>query len=830
MYKLPMIQCDFYKCTHYAQYPKDMIRIVSYLTPRMSRVEDKELVMFGLQYFIKKYMIEDFNKNFFSMPKKEVMKRYRRMMRYTLGENLTDCERWESLYDLGYLPLEICAVPEGTRIPMKVPMIQITNTHSDFMWLVNHFETALSVTLWHMMASANVGYKYRKIVEKYYNKTVEDEVPYNTAIGDFSMRGQESIESATTSSAAFLLSFVNTATIPAIEFLENYYNADIENEIVGKGLTSTEHSVVCSNYSVDGNEKKFILRLLTEIYPHDNFTMVSDSYDYWNLVANIMAEEDVKEAVLNHNGFIGIRGDCYDDKTEILTNNGWKLFKDLCDTDLVAQYSDGYIEFVKPLRIIDKEYVGKMYNFSSEKYGLNLCVTPNHRMVYSDKGNSVNVFTAENAKYYNGKNMVVCGEKVGTVDHLSDYERLMIAFQADGRCRGIDKTEQFSSGYTLEFNFSKERKINRLKEILDSLNIGYKIVQTDSGKLSSKNNKWKDEYVVYVKSYKKPYKKLSEWVNFENKSSNWCKEFVDEVSNWDGHVRKDLDEYIEFDNTDYDSVNIVYTASVLSGYKTRFSIKEDNRSEKYHTVYRCFINKKRKCINGDSIVKNEYDYNGKIYCVTVPSGMILVRRDGQCVISGNSGNPVDIICGNPDCKDDICENLGTVSLLWSTYGGTINSKGYKVLDEHIKVVYGDSITPERAEEIYRRLEEKGFAANNVSLGMGSYSMQSCEGNTPMTRDTYSIAVKSTYGELEDGTKFEIFKNPKTDNGHFKKSQKGCCVVYKDDNGNITYKDGFDYLTAKFYVDNMLIPVFKDGKLLKDYTLEEVRNNLHKGWF
>lgn len=504
MNNLPIIKCDFYKCTHYAQFPKDMTKIVSYLTPRMSRVEDKELVMFGLQYFIKKYMIEDFNKNFFSMPKKEVMKRYRRMMRYTLGENLTDCKRWESLYDLGYLPLEICAVSEGIRIPMKVPMIQITNTHPDFMWLVNHFETALSVTLWHMMASANVGYKYRKIVEKYYDKTVENGIPYNTAIGDFSMRGQESIESATTSSAAFLLSFVNTATIPAIEFLENYYNADIENEIVGKGLTSTEHSVVCSNYSIDGNEKDFILRLLTEIYPHDNFTMVSDSYDYWNLVANIMAEEDVKEAVLNHNGFIGIRGD--------------------------------------------------------------------------------------------------------------------------------------------------------------------------------------------------------------------------------------------------------------------------------------------------------------------------------------SGNPVDIICGNPDCKDDICENLGTVSLLWSTYGGTINSKGYKVLDKHIKVVYGDSITPERAEEIYRRLEEKGFAANNVSLGMGSYSMQSCEGNTPMTRDTYSIAVKSTYGELEDGTKFEIFKNPKTDNGHFKKSQKGCCVVYKDDNGNITYKDGFDYLTAKFYVDNMLIPVFKDGKLLKDYTLEEVRNNLHKGWF
>ena len=232
------------------------------------------------------------------------------------------------------------------------------------------------------------------------------------------------------------------------------------------------------------------------------------------------------------------------------------------------------------------------------------------------------------------------------------------------------------------------------------------------------------------------------------------------------------------------------------------------------------------------MVSDSYDYWNLVANIMAEEDVkeAVLNHNGFIAIRGDSGNPVDIICGNPNCKDDIFENLGTVSLLWSTYGGTINSKGYKVLDKHIKVVYGDSITPERAEEIYRRLEEKGFAANNVSLGMGSYSMQSCEGNTPMTRDTYSIAVKSTYGELEDGTKFEIFKNPKTDNGHFKKSQKGCCVVYKDDNGNITYKDGFNYLTAKFYVDNMLIPVFKDGKLLKDYTLEEVRNNLHKGWF
>lgn len=232
--------------------------------------------------------------------------------------------------------------------------------------------------------------------------------------------------------------------------------------------------------------------------------------------------------------------------------------------------------------------------------------------------------------------------------------------------------------------------------------------------------------------------------------------------------------------------------------------------------------------NSFSYVADSYDYWAVVSEVMSEPCIknAVMNHNGFIGIRGDSGNPVDIICGNPNCKDDICENMGTVEILWNIYGGTINSKGYKVLDKHIKVVYGDSITPERAEEIYRRLKEKGFAANNVSLGMGSYSMQSCEGNTPMTRDTYSIAVKSTYGELKNGESFEIFKNPKTDNGHFKKSQRGCCVVYKDEDGNITYEDNMSYDEAKSFKGNMLIPVFCNGELLKDYTLKEIRYNLY----
>lgn len=283
-----LLLCDFYKTVHSEQYPKNMTKIVSYFTPRMSRVEDTHLVMFGLQAFIKQYLIEYFNENFFNKPKDEVLADYNRILTYTLGEGSYESEKVANLYDLGYLPIEIRAIPEGTLVPVKVPMIEISNTHPQFAWIVNAIETIMSCSLWHPMISANVGYKYRQIVDKYYDKTVDDNIPHARALGDFSMRGQESLESATKSSAAFCLSFLNTATVPAIPFLEKYYNCDCTKEPVAYGAISTEHSVMCSNYALDGSEETMIKRLLNEIYPNQSFSMVSDSYDYWNLVDNIL--------------------------------------------------------------------------------------------------------------------------------------------------------------------------------------------------------------------------------------------------------------------------------------------------------------------------------------------------------------------------------------------------------------------------------------------------------------------------------------------------------------------------------------------------------------
>lgn len=488
----PLLLLDFYKTTHNEQYPENITKIVSYYTPRMSRLNDEDsLVMFGLQGFIKEYLIDLFNNNFFNQPKDKVITQYKRIIDNTLGKNIVNYDKIEALHDLGYLPIEIKSVAEGTRVPIKVPMFEIINTHKDFAWLVNTLETALSCSLWHPQVSANVGYRYRQIVNKYFDISVDDNIARNRALGDFSMRGQESCESAIKSSAAFCLSFLNTATVPTILYLENYYNCDCTKDQVAFGAISTEHSVMNSNFAVDGNEISMVKRLLNDIYPNNGFSMVSDSYDYWNMVDNILPE--CKEDILRHNGYIGVRGD--------------------------------------------------------------------------------------------------------------------------------------------------------------------------------------------------------------------------------------------------------------------------------------------------------------------------------------SGDPVEI-------------TTETVKRLWEKFGGTINSKGYKVLDSHIKVIYGDSITPQRAESIYKILVENKFSCSNVLLGVGSFSMQCLEQDeklNPFTRDTFGIAIKATYCEV-NGNPIYIFKDPKTDTGKFKKSQKGMCVVYRNEDGNLDYKDGFNSDTIQNFKGNLLEPVFKNGKMIKEQSLTEIRNILHKGSF
>lgn len=484
-----MLLVDFYKAVHAEMLPLKINKSVSYFTPRMSRIKrwDK-VVHFGLQGFIKTYLIDYFNRWFFSLDKTEVIAEYKRIMDATLGAGAYKIDKIEKLHNLGYLPIEIVSLPEGTRVPMHTPMFGITNTHPDFAWLPQSLESLISAEMWHPMIAATVGASYRDIVDRYYDLTCDDNIPRSKALGAFDFRGEECLQSAVKAGAGWCLSFLNTATVPTIPYLERMYNCDCTKEPVAFGSPSTEHSVMCSNYAVDGDEETLLRRLLTEIYPNTSFSAVLDSYDYWNVIENILPK--LKPEIMAHNGCMLMRG--------------------------------------------------------------------------------------------------------------------------------------------------------------------------DSG----------------------------------------------------------------------DCVEVVYK---------------------------------------------------------------------------------------------------TVLKLWDIFGGTQNSKGYKVLDPHVKAIYGDSITVQRCERIYQLLEEAGFAASNVALGVGSFSFQCIEEAgelKPFTRDTFSSCIKATYCEI-DGKPTPIFKNPK--DGGFKKSQKGCCVVYETE-GGLVFEDEHTWEEAVNDENNLLKPIFRDGNLIKEQTLSEVREVLHGGNF
>jgi len=489
-----MLLCDFYKISHREQYPEGTERVYATWTPRGSRIKHiKEVVNFGAQAFIKNYLIDFFNEAFFDRSKEKVVAEYSRIIKHTLGIATPPTQHIEDLHDLGYLPLEIKALPEGTLVPMRVPMLTIENTNDKFFWLTNYIETLASAEMWKPVTSATLAYQYRKLLDTYASETggPKDFVQFQGH--DFSMRGSGSLQSAIASGAGHLLSFSGTDTIPAVMYLEQFYNADVEKELVGTSIPATEHSVMCA-YGQD--ELASYKRIITEVYPTGPVSIVSDTWDLWKVLSHVI--EPLKDVILAR----------------------------------------------------------------------------------------------------------------------------------DGGPESLDK--------------------------------------------------------------------------------------------------------------------------------------------------------------------------------------VVIRPD--------SGDPVKIVCGDPEAAFGSAEFRGVVECLWDIFEGTINEKGFKELDPHIGCIYGDAITFDRCAEICARLKAKGFASTNMVYGIGSYTYQY------NTRDTFGFALKSTSVTI-NGDEKQIYKDPKTDDG-LKKSQRGRVQVITDV-GTLTCVDQL-LSTDIEAAGNRLETVFLDGLLVKDQSLREIRERITNG--
>ncbi len=289
--------CDFYKVSHREQYPAGTDKVYSTWTPRASRMpEIKEVVHFGLQGFLKEFLVDYFNENFFGRPKQEIVKEYSRVIKYALGVQNPSTEHIEYLHDLGYLPLCIKSLPEGTLVPLKVPSVTLESTDPKCFWLTNYIETLFSCELWKPTTNATIANEFRKLLEQYAKDTVGDISFVQFQGHDFSMRGMGGLYNAALSGAAHLTSFVGTDTIPAISYLEQFYGANIEKELVGTSIPATEHSVQCSY----GNDMEYLERIITEVHPNGLVSIVSDGYDFWDVIGRVIPA--LKDKILARTG------------------------------------------------------------------------------------------------------------------------------------------------------------------------------------------------------------------------------------------------------------------------------------------------------------------------------------------------------------------------------------------------------------------------------------------------------------------------------------------------------------------------------------------------
>lgn len=278
----PMLNTDGYKLDHKRQYPKGTEYVYSNWTARGSRIKEvNEVTFFGLQYAIKKRLMEDFEE-FFAADVDEVCEEYQNMLDSYLGPNDVGTDHIRALHDLGYIPLEFKALPEGTRVPLRVPMLTVENTHPDFFWLTNYFETILSAELWMPMTSATVASRIRSMLNDWAVQTTGSIDGVGFQGHDFSMRGMAGLDAAIISGMGHLVAFTGTETVPVLSAIQHYYPTD---GFIAGTVPASEHSVMCAGGQDDEHET---FQRLLDLYPTQILSVVSDTWDFWNVLSNVL--------------------------------------------------------------------------------------------------------------------------------------------------------------------------------------------------------------------------------------------------------------------------------------------------------------------------------------------------------------------------------------------------------------------------------------------------------------------------------------------------------------------------------------------------------------
>lgn len=297
------LQTDAYKLSHKGFMPDGLQYIYANLTPRSSKYlpvlkeyYDNKVVSFSQQFFIKDFLMNEWNETFFHQPKEKIIKQLKRRFDTYLGKDNVSTKHFEELHDLGYLPISIKILPEGSRVNIGVPIVTIKNTHPNFGWLTNYLETVMSCELWKPMVNATITYEIRKMINKFALDTTGTTQGTEWSMHGFEFRGMGGRHCAAINGAAMLLNTCGTDTIPAIDLLENYYNADAEKELIAASVPASEHACASLGVAME-DELEFLRKVIKHYYPKGIVSYVSDTYDYWNVITNLAKQ--LKDDIIN---------------------------------------------------------------------------------------------------------------------------------------------------------------------------------------------------------------------------------------------------------------------------------------------------------------------------------------------------------------------------------------------------------------------------------------------------------------------------------------------------------------------------------------------------
>ncbi len=792
-----LLRTDVYKIGHARQYPDGIEVVYSALVARSSKVYPASVV-FGGNFYLKDFLVS------LLKPGQDDMFLY--YADAILGKGTVKPEQYRALVKLGYWPLKIKSLPEGTLVKNGNVLMTIVNTDRKFPWAVGFVE-GLLLKVWNTGTVATNSFKLRKVAEAFALHTTGGIPGIEYAIHDFGYRGCSSEETAALGGAAHLLSFKGSDTVTAVRLLDRYYNADRTTPVdqIANSVPASEHSVMCA-FGEHGELDAF--HHMLDLYPTGIVSIVSDSYNFWDVVTKFIdpaVEGSIYQRVIERDGKTVFRPDCYDSETEILTKGGWLKFANLSEVDEVAQYSNGFIDFIKPSRIVNEPYEGDMVHFTNGKGTIDLLVTPNHRMVSRSRvTGKLRVAPATDIHYHDRSVYLAAGNGIGDgISHLSSLERLLIAFQADGSYVTSQKPENWKLGqrFSVRFNFTKERKWKRLVEICEAGGFEHKISAEPARPENRQITVWLDSPVE---------KRFIDWVKPLGKvNEGWAKEFVEELSYWDATRRSST--RFKYDTTVGENAELVQQIALLGGYRTSYSVHVDERKAHFSDVH-CVHIVTRDFHDGQGINAQIVPYKGTVHCVSVPSGLLVVRRNRKVSISGNSGHPELVILGDPNAPEGSPERAGALELLWARFGGTVNQQGFRVLNPKVGLIYGDGIYYDRMVRIYAAMVKKGFATSNIVFGIGGLLLQQ------FSRDVLGYAIKATYVEIA-GQQRNIMKDPITDPG--KRSHKGLVRVDFINGVHVTR----DQVSWDEEDGGLLETVFINGKITKEYNLQQIRQRL-----